>query len=252
MDRRLLFPAIAATALAQQVSPATAEAEKAVRARAEKFLQLEQDRNFRGAMTMVADDTQDYFFDGGRPDIQGFAIDRVEVSENNTRVRVMFKVKRYVPIPGMATQLFELPGVSTWKFENGDWFWYVDQTALDTPFGKIKINDGKGGHAPALPGIPDLSSLKNLVSIDRTSVALSGAEPVQTVTISNQMPGAVTIELQSSGVAGLDVEVDNKEVPSHQKATLSFRAKPGAKPAGQVGINVQPMGQHFDVSVSSN
>ena len=143
MDRRLLFPAIAVTALAQQVSPATAEAEKAVRARAQKFLQLEQDKNFRAAWALVAEDTQDYFFNTGRPEIQSFTIDGVELSDDNTRARVTFRVKRTMPIPGMGGQTFELGGASTWKFENGDWFWYVDQSGtIDSPFGKIPISAG--------------------------------------------------------------------------------------------------------------
>jgi hypothetical protein len=252
MDRRLLFPAIAVTALAQQVSPATAEAEKAVRARAEKFLQLEQDKNFRGAWALVADDTQDYFFNSGRPEVQSFTIDGVELSDNNTRARVTFRIKRSMPIPGMGAQTFELGGSSTWKFENGDWFWYVDLSAVDTPFGKIAINKRAPGSPPAMPGIPDMASLKSQVSIDKNAIALSEASPVQTVAISNHMPGPVTIEIQAIKIDGLTVDVDNKELASQKSATLSFHAKPGTKPTGTVGIDVQPLGQHFDVVVSSN
>ncbi len=253
MDRRLLFPAIAATALAQQVSPAAAEAEKAVRERAQKFLQLEQDKNFRAAWALVADDTQDYFFNSGRPEIQSFTIDSIELSDNNTHAKVMFKIKRAVPIPGMGNQVFEIPAVSTWKFENGDWYWYVNQTSVDTPFGTIAVAHGAtGSHLPSIPGIPDLASLKNQVSIDKTTVSLSAAEPVQTVAITNNMAGPVTVEVQSAAVAGLVVELDNKQVGSKQKGTLSFSAKPGTKPAGTIGIDVQPLGQHFDVTVTSN
>jgi hypothetical protein len=252
MDRRLLFPAIAVTALAQQVSPATAEAEKAVRARTEKFLQLEQDKNFRAAWALVADDTQDYFFNTGRPEIQSFTIDGVELSDNNTRARVTFRVKRTMPIPGMGGQTFELGGVSTWKFENGDWFWYVDQTAVDTPFGKIPINKTTAGGAPAMPGIPNLATLRDQVSIDKSSVTLSDASPVQTVAISNHMPGPVTIEIEATNIDGLVVDVDNKQLGSQKSATVSFQAKPGTKPAGTVEIDVQPLGQHFDITVVSN
>ncbi len=243
MDRRLLFPAIAVTALAQQVSPATAEAEKAVRARAEKFLQLEQAKNYRGAWALVADDTQDFFFNGGRPDIISFTIDKVEVTDNNTRARVMFKIKRTVPIPGMGIQTFDLPGASTWKFENGDWYWYVNQTTIDTPFGRINVAKGAtGGTTPSTPGMPSLASLKSQVSIDKTTVSLSEGGPVQTVAITNDMTGPVTLEVQSAGIAGLIVELDSKQVGSKQKGTVSFSAKPGTKPAGTVGIDVQPLG----------
>src|SRR5580704_19637690 len=140
MDRRLLFPAIAVTAWAQQVSPAAAEAEKAVRARAEKFLQLEVDKNFRAAWALVADDTQDYFFNSGKPNISSFVIDKIEISDDNTRARVTFRVKGIVRAVGLANQEFEFSAFATWKLENGDWFWYVDQSSKETPFGKIAIS----------------------------------------------------------------------------------------------------------------
>lgn len=251
MDRRYLFPAIAATAWAQQTSPAAAEAEKALRTRAEKFYQLEVDRNFRAAWALVAEDTQDYFFNGGRNDITGFTIDKIELLENNKYARMTIKAKAVMRAPAMPSIAVEVPIVSTWKIENGDWYWYVDQSGgVDTPFGKMP-GGGASGPAPALPGIPNVASFKNQVSIDRTAVVLSDEAPVQTVAISNHLAGPVTVEVQPSGVDGLVVEVDNKVVGSQKQATVSFRAKPGTKPAGRVGIDVQPLGQHYDITVSS-
>jgi len=251
MDRRLLFPAIAATAWAQQTAPAAAEAEKALRARAEQFYQLEVDKNFRGAWALVAEDTKDYFFNAGRPDIQGFTIDKIEFLEGGKSARVMVKTKAVMRAPGLAAIAVDAPVVSTWKVDNGDWYWYVDQSGIvDTPFGKMPTSAAAGGPG-AIPGIPNLASLKTQMSIDRTDVVLSEAAPVQTVMLTNPLPGPVTIELQSPGVDGLIVEVDNKQVASQKQAKLTFRAKPGAKPNGRVGIDVQPLGQHFDVTVSS-
>ena len=178
----------------------------------------------------------------------------MELSDNNTRARVLFKIKRTIPVPGMAGQLIELPGVSTWKLENGDWFWYVaqkDQSEVVTPFGAVRANGGPGGAGPALPPLPDLASLQRQVSLDRTSVVLSAAAPVQTVTVVNALGGAITISVQADSVAGLVVDLDPKQIPGHGKGTLLFRAKPGMRPAGKVGIDVQPLGQHFDVTVSS-
>jgi hypothetical protein len=253
MDRRLLFPAVAVTAWAQQVSPGAAEAEKALRARAEKFFQLQVDKNFRAAWAFVADDTQDYFFNSGRPDWQGVTVDNVEISADGIHAKVTYRVKRTIPIPGVAGQVFELPGSSTWKLENGDWFWYVDQTdGIETPFGRIKTTPGgSGGRGGPIPGMPNLEAMKDQVSIERTSVALSEGSPVQSVAISNHMRGPITIDVQSK-IEGLVVELDQKQVADQQNATITFRAKPGAKPTGIVGIDVQPLGQHFDVSVSSN
>lgn len=253
MDRRLLFPAIAATAWAQQASPAAAEAEKALRARAEKFYQLEVAKNFRAAWALVAEDTQDYFFNGGRPDIEGFTIDKIELLEDNKYARMTVKAKAIMRAAAMPSIAIEVPIVSTWKLENGDWFWYVDQSgAVDTPFGKMPIANGAASEpTPGLPGIPNVASLRNQVSIDRQAVVLSGETPVQTVVISNHMAGPVTVEVESQAIDGLIVEVDRKQVASQKEAKVSFRAKPGARPTGKVGIDVEPLGQHYDVTVSS-
>jgi hypothetical protein len=253
MDRRLLFPAIAVTAWAQQVSPATAEAEKAVRARAEKFLQLEQDKNFRAAWALVANDTQDYFFNNGRPDIESFVVEKIELSDNNTRARVTFKVKATLRAPGVGSQAFEFPGTSTWKIENGDWYWYVDQSVVDTPFGKVTApHAASGGSARLVPVIPNLAALQNKISIDRTSVVLSDAEPMQSVKISNDMPGSIELEVTSGEIDGVTVELEKKQLAAGATAGLRFRLTGHAKASGTVRITCSPLGKQFDIQVTAN
>jgi hypothetical protein len=253
MDRRLLFPVIAVTAWAQQVSPAAAEAEKAVRARAEKFLQLEVDKNFRAAWALVADDTQDYFFNSGRPDIKSFVIDKIELSDDNTRARVTFRVMRTLNAPGFAGQVFEFPGISTWKLENGDWYWYVDQSVRDTPFGKIPISgSASGASAPAPSGIPDLQKLESQVTISRQTVVLSEADPAQTVTISNSMPGIIGLEVSSGKIEGVTVELEKKQLSAGEAGELRFRLTGKAKASGVVRVICSPLGKELDVQVTVN
>jgi hypothetical protein len=254
MDRRLLFPAIAATAWAQQVSPATAEAEKAVRVRAEKFLQLEQDKNFRAAWALVANDTQDYFFNSGRPDIESFVVEKIELSDNNTRARVTFKVKATLRAPGVGSQAFEFPGTSTWKIENGDWYWYVDQSVVDTPFGKVTAPHAASGGSARLvpPVIPNLAALQNKISIDKTSVVLSDAEPMQSVKISNDMPGSIGLEVTSGEIEGVTVELEKKQVNAGEAAELRFRVTGNSKASGTVRVTCSPLGKQFDIHVTAN
>jgi len=253
MDRRLLFPAIAVTAWAQQVSPANAEAEKAVRARAEKFLQLEVDKNFRAAWALVADDTQDYFFNSGRPDIESFVIEKIELSDNNTRARVTFRVKATLRAPGVGSQVFEFPGTSTWKIENGDWYWYVDQSSIDTPFGKVAApHASSGGSARLMPVIPDLAALQNKISVDRTSVVLSDAEPMQSVKISNAMPGSIGLEVTSGEIEGITVELEKKQLNAGEAAELRFRLTGNSKASGTVRVTCSPLGKQLDIHVTAN
>ena len=67
MDRRLLFPAVADTAWAQQSSPEAVAAEKALRERVQQFYQLQQDKKYRDAEAIVADDTKDSYYAARNP-----------------------------------------------------------------------------------------------------------------------------------------------------------------------------------------
>ena len=253
MDRRLLFPAIAVTAWAQQVPQDAAEAEKAVRARAEKFLQLEQVKNYRAAWAFVADDTQDYFFNSGKPSINSFVIDRVELSDNNTRAKVIFRVKSVLRAPGMSDQEFEFPGFSTWKFENGDWYWYVEPFK-ETPFGKIGISGTTStGSAPAARSVvPDLTKLDSQITINRQTVALTEAEPVQTIMVSNGMPGPIGLEVSSDKIAGVTVDVVKKQLNAGETGEVRFRLAGSSKASGIVRVICSPVDKEFDVQVTAN
>ena len=93
MDRRLIFPAVAITAWAQQPPPAPPEVEAALRARVEQFYQLEIDKKFRQAEAFVAEDTKDDYYNGSKPAIKASSIQKIEWSDNNTRARVTSKAK---------------------------------------------------------------------------------------------------------------------------------------------------------------
>jgi hypothetical protein len=247
MDRRLLFPAVVASAWAQQTSPAAvepekAEAEKAVRARAEQFYQLEAGGKFRQAEAFVAEDTKDYYYDNGKPDIRKFQIDKVEFTDA-THATLTVMVTTKLKAPGFASQEFSVPTLSTWKMENGEWVWYYVQNAvIDTPFGKWQVTSGKDA-APAMPpGMPTASSLDGMVSIDRTSVELvAGSRKAETVTISNQLPGVVSVDIGADRPKGLVVAVDKKQLARGEKAVVSFSIDGDTKPSGSVRISVPPL-----------
>src|ERR1700733_2047389 len=121
MDRRLLFPALAVSAWAQQPSPAQATAEKALRARVNQFYQLMLDKKYRVAEEMVASESKDDYYDGTKPDIKGFSIEKVELSDRNTRATVIVKWKLQTLFPGAGVMTFEFPATTWWKIENGKW-----------------------------------------------------------------------------------------------------------------------------------
>src|SRR6185437_3565408 len=117
MDRRLLFPALAVTAVAQTTSPTNAKAEKALRARAQQFYQLELHENFRQAEALVADDSKDYFYNSGKPKFKDVSVGAIEITDKGTKATVHVNVKVELLAPGVGAQVFTAPATSTWKLE---------------------------------------------------------------------------------------------------------------------------------------
>jgi hypothetical protein len=253
MDRRLLFPAVAMTALAQQTSPASVEAEKAVRARAEQFYQFEVSKD-RHAESMVAEESKDYFYNSGKPNMKAFSIKSVELTDENTRAIIHLSVKVELMAPGVGAQVFEGVAQSNWKIENGQWYWYLDKSAaLMTPFGKMIPG-------PAVPGstgmdmtgrAPSPMGLESLVSLDRHSVVLTARDPDQSVMISNGLPGAITLALGGNRINGLTTEIEKSELKAGEKAAVHFRRAGDAKPAGTMVITVSPLNIELAVDVKS-
>lgn len=250
MDRRLLFPAIAVTALAQQTSPASAEAEKALRARAQEFYQLEVDGKFRNAEALVAEDSKDYYFNNGKPHIRSFDLAKVEFTGDGTYAVVTLIAKVIMMAPGVSAQEIPVTALHTWKLEDGKWVWYKEQNAeIDTPFGKMHPGP-TGATGSALPsGLPDFSQIQSLVSIDRTTVDLSAGPG--TVTISNHLPGSISLQIGADRPQGLIVEIDKSQLAQGEKAVISFRASGQTKPSGTVRIVASPLGQQFVIQIGT-
>jgi hypothetical protein len=253
IDRRFLFPVVAATAWAQ--SPAAAEAEAALRARAEQFFQLQVDKKFRQAESMVADDTKDYYYNNGKFNIKSFSIQKVDLLDNNTRAKVTMKATVTLMTPNTQPMDFDAPATTLWKIEDGKWVWYFDiAAAVQTPFGKL----GPGA-AAAIPSAlnttgkaPDLATLRSSVKIDRNSVQLTPDGPVETVAVSNELPGGVDLELRSDRVSGLSAQLGKKHLEAGEKTVIYFRAATGSEGAGIVRLMVSPIAAQLDIRVKVN
>ena len=256
MDRRLLFPALAATAWAQQTSPAQAAAEKVVRTRVNQFYQLMLDKKYRAAEEMVAVDSKDDYYNGTKPDIKGFSIDKVELSDRNTRATVVVKWKLQTLFPGAGVQVFEFPVTTWWKVENGKWSWYVDhEKRSQTPFGTIKSDSSAPAKTLDTTGkAPDIAELQNGVTIDRTSVTLSAANPREVVTVFNNLPGPTHLNVEETEfkLKGVDVEISPSDLSSKEKASITFLLKSDAKISGKVRIEASPLNKVFEIQVNGN
>jgi hypothetical protein len=132
----LLFCALAA--FAQQAPPlvdkAPPEIDQALRARVNKFYDAFVAGKFKDAYLMVADDSQDKFFELSKDQYKGCEIIRINYTENFTQATVVTSCKRDWRFHGAST-LTTFPLTSTWEVVDGQWYWhFVKPTMMATPF----------------------------------------------------------------------------------------------------------------------
>jgi hypothetical protein len=256
MHRKFLFPAVAITAWAQQPSPAAAEAEAAVRGRAEQFFQLQVDKKYRQAEALVAEDTKDDYYNGSKFTFKSFNIERIELLDDNTRAKVTIKGKVTLTMPTAGPIDFDAPNTSTWKVENGQWVWYIDHKAvIESPFGALTAQKG---NAPAaalpVPGkAPDIATLRDSVKIDRAAVVLTNDAPEQAVTVSNGLSGGIDLAVGLPGPGpqlGFTAEIEKKHLEAGEKTLIHFTSTNGDAGAKVVQVIVSPLGTLLDIQVT--
>ena len=209
------------TASAQQPSPEAAAAEAALRARVEQFYKLQVDKKFRQADAFVAEDTKDIYFGAKKPELVAVSIMKVEMLEGNTKARVTIKSKSMMTMIGVGRMPIEIPAVTLWKIENGQWMWYLDpQAPFQTPFGGVQPpGEIKPGATPdfsammkSMPATP--AALLDQVQLDQNSLVLTAEQPVATASITNNMPGFVEVTIEQPKNSGVAVEIDHARIES--------------------------------------
>jgi hypothetical protein len=254
IDPRFLLPVAAATAWAQQPSPPVAEVEAALRSRVEQFYQLQVDKKFRQAEALVAEESKDEYYNRSKLDIKGFSIQEIQMLDNNTRARVTLKGKLVMRIAQLADQTFEMPMTTSWKVENGQWVWYIDrELSSQTPFGRIdRSTDAAKSPGDRPRAKIDIATLMNQVTLDNTSVILNASNPVQTITVSNNLPGAIDLELTDPRLEGVSIELERSTLKAGEKSAIRFRLRSEAKSSGLVRIVASPLNKVFEIRVRSN
>ncbi len=124
-----------------------------------------------------------------------------------------------------------------------------------TPFGKANGSGGGAGGSVTDPTagmkLPDVNSVLASVQADRTSVKMPrAANAEEKVTISNSLPGLVTLQLDRASYPGLEVTLDKKELRGGEKAVVTIRslAKSTFQPS-TVAISVQPLNRTIAIQV---
>src|SRR5579862_6988218 len=124
----LMVSGLSAQTTANVFDKAPPDVDEALRARITKFYQAHVDGKARQAEQYVAEDTKDFFFDTNKPRYLDFRIDTITYSDHFTKARAVVLCKQRVMMPGFTDHPMDVPTPSTWKVEDGKWYWYVDQS----------------------------------------------------------------------------------------------------------------------------
>jgi hypothetical protein len=228
------------------------DVDDALRARITAFYQAHVDKKFRQADQYVAEDTKDFYYEASKPAYISFQIDKIIYSDSFAKAKAIVTCKMHVVV-GFVDQVSMVPTPSTWKLENGQWSWYVDQKAgRDTPFGHWSPQGTSPGVLPSMAGAPDVQSLWKNVTADKRSVRLSATESSSDqVTISSKM--AVTLQVDSPKLPGLEATLDRTELKAGEQAKLTIRSEPQEDPharMAEVRIRVTPTNQVIPITVA--
>jgi hypothetical protein len=206
---------------------------------------------------MVADDTKDEYYNGNRFNIRNFQIQKIELLDNNTKAKVTIKAGVTLIAPGMPKMDLDTPNISTWKLENGQWVWYAEKNPENqTPFGVFRSTANSGSpSASALPlRPPDPSKLSHPVALDKDSVELTVGGPRQSVTISNNLPGAIDLAVVGDPAAqlGLKVEIAKKHLAAGETTRVYIEGDGSRPKSGTVKITVSPVSAELAIGVNAH
>jgi hypothetical protein len=228
-----------------------AAVDEALRARIKEFYHYFETQEFRKAEKLVAEESQDFFYNHNKPTYLSTEIQSITYSDHFTRAKAITLCEQYMMFPGFAARPMKVPTTSTWKIVDGQWFWYVDQEERGkTPFGVMKDTAGAPGAAPgslpaSIPTTPDFAM--NFVKAETKSVTLKPGGSVQ-VSIANTARGLMNIAVEDQP-AGVEAKLDRTQLLAGEKAVLSIKADTKAKP-GTIAIRVRQTSELIPIAVA--
>ncbi len=236
--------------------------EEALRDRVQQFYQCFVDRRYRDAVPMVAEDSQDPFFEMQKPHYGAFTIGKINYTDDYSKATVVILVKSTFNFQGHSIPE-TAPVTSYWKVENGAWDWYLPpRISVDTVFGK-SIQVDPRAHAPDAPDAtpPDpsavLRQIQSLVSVTPQQVKVkahadSGAE----VRVSNTGKAPFTISIVGDLPGGLTIDPNPAKVAGGDTVTLRIHWTPppaqnyAPPPKATIGLKISPLGETIPVEVA--
>ena len=244
-------------AMAQQASPfnqAPPAIHKALIANVTQFFQNYVDGKFRQCIPLVAEESQDDFFNVQKDKYRSFEIIKVDYKDDFHTAVVTVTIGITHMFRGTGMPLMA-PIASNWKLEKGEWRWFVDKTFTNpTAFGGA-MKPGEGDRTGKLANRPENTmAVLSQVKVSKQDVMLSSFEASKDeVLISNDMPGVINFTLQTEELPGLKVALEKKELKAGEKTRLLLTYKPAdksPKPMRRALVVVEQTGVQIPISIT--
>lgn len=254
-----LFFALTSLAMAQQpqsgslFNQAPPDVHKALIANVSKFYQNFVDAKFRNCIPLVAEESQDDFFNIQKDKFRNFEIIKVDYKDNFQRAVVVVNVGITHMFRGQGYPL-SAPIATNWKMEKGEWRWFLDKTySQSTPFGGA-MKPGEGSREGLLVSRPEsAAAVLAQVKVDSQEVMLSSfAESKGEILVSNDMPGSINLKLDWEELPGLKLTLEKKELKAGETAKLLLTYKPAnksAKPMRRALLSVEQTGAQIPITI---
>lgn len=258
MNRLLIFLVCGVSLFGQGQNPfdrPPADVDKALRERIANFYQLEVDGQYRKAEALVAEDTRDYFYNSAKPKYIKCELAKISYTAGYKQATATVSCERWVNYPGFTDRPLRLPVTSTWKVENGEWFWYKDPEALRrTPFGVLSPpaeGEAKPSGEPAAPlEIPmTVDFALNKVKAETASLAVKPGASAQ-ANFSNTALGMMTL-VAAGAPAGVVIKPERLDVKPAEKGVFTVTAGQGAA-SGTLVFRVEQTGETLSLPLTVN
>ena len=201
----------------------------ALRARVNQFYAAFIAGKYKDAYALVADDSQDKFFELSKDQYKGCEIVKIQYLEKFTKAVVVVAVKSEFRFHGTVVPT-TFPLTSNWEVVDGHWYWhFIKPTMVPSPFsptGFVPVPPDSSPQPAALvpKDIPATAqAILSKVTIDKAAVKLRSYETSQDVIhVRNDMPGEVRLKLDNPAMPGLKVTIANPVLQAHQETTILF------------------------------
>jgi hypothetical protein len=258
MLRPLVFVLAATLSAGAQEKPdlfnaAPPDVEKALRERVAGFYQPYVDGKFRLAEPFVCEDTKDTHYNQEKSKIRGFEIFKIVWNDGFTKAKVATTVQTSITFRGQNMPA-AAPMATSWKFENGNWCYYVNPTEGKlTPMGVMTPGPGNAKPLDIDGMLKNPNVLLNQVKVSKEQFLLrSWEKSADSVVITNGMPGSISISFQTESISGLTYKIEKVELGPGEttRIDVAYEPKdPTAKPTLKAALKIDPFNRTIIIPI---